>query len=381
MKKKLFITLLIGVIIGILLTNNVYKDYYSNREISESTTSVVDRANTIAMMIETGEDTQQYSVYTSTEWPDSDEYTFNSSLSKCEKGSTLEWDDTNNQVIMTGNSSDKCYLYFDVRTFTLAEYIMYKVYSIDGENNLYYFDHEGDYTNASYETLDYSYRYSGASSDVNNFLCFENDCTDTDNLYRIIGVFQNDDGVYEVKVMKYEYLSETLAIDSTSGWDFTSLAQYLNGTYLTSLGELADFIISYTWTIGYFSGSYAGTYYVGGLVSEDSVTEKIGLVNVGEFGYASDSSNWATSLYSYSVTSNINWMYAGNTEWALSYVYTSATHQISVNTINDGVSSVYGVGSISTSYYARPTFYLSTDVEYKSGTGTIDDPIILNVGN
>ena len=43
-------------------------------------------------------------------------------MSKCENGSTLSWDVENNKVVMSGNTSDKCYVYFDkvnIITFTI----------------------------------------------------------------------------------------------------------------------------------------------------------------------------------------------------------------------------------------------------------------------
>ncbi|MBD8922626.1 hypothetical protein EGR52_04280, partial [bacterium] len=56
---------------------------------------------------------------------------------------------------------------------------------------------------------DGSYRYAGSSETTNNFVCFGYDSTDgtcpSDNLYRIIGVF---DG--EVKLIKYDYAKSTL---------------------------------------------------------------------------------------------------------------------------------------------------------------------------
>ena len=38
---------------------------------------------------------------------------FNEEMSKCEQGSKLSWDDTNKKVVMEGNTSDKCYVFFD----------------------------------------------------------------------------------------------------------------------------------------------------------------------------------------------------------------------------------------------------------------------------
>ena len=63
---------------------------------------------------------------------------------------------------------------------------------------------------------DNSYRYAGASDQVNNFVCFGSTTKPcpTDNLYRIIGVFgENNHGVTEkqlVKLIKYDYATSNL---------------------------------------------------------------------------------------------------------------------------------------------------------------------------
>ena len=58
-------------------------------------------------------DNGEYELATDTTWP-TDGYTFNTELSKCENGSELSWNNDNNAVILKGNVSDKCYLYFDI---------------------------------------------------------------------------------------------------------------------------------------------------------------------------------------------------------------------------------------------------------------------------
>ena len=66
-------------------------------------------------MLETSYGSGKYEKGSSTKWPlPSDGYIFNDTLSKCENGGELMWDDTKNVVLMTGNISDKCYVYFDM---------------------------------------------------------------------------------------------------------------------------------------------------------------------------------------------------------------------------------------------------------------------------
>ncbi len=71
-----------------------------------------------------------------------------------------------------------------------------------------------EFTNYNLVADDDSYRYGGASADVHNYVCFGadecNETTNYNNLYRIIGIFKNEDtGEYEVKLIKADYALAT----------------------------------------------------------------------------------------------------------------------------------------------------------------------------
>ena len=66
----------------------------------------------ISMMLETDTNSKTYIQSTDSTWP-TDGYVFNEEMSKCEQGSKLSWDDTNKKIVMEGNTSDKCYVFFD----------------------------------------------------------------------------------------------------------------------------------------------------------------------------------------------------------------------------------------------------------------------------
>ena len=111
MKKIAF--LVFGIIIGSFsmffynyLTNS--NDSYENVNNNE----VIRYNDTISMMLETEAGSGNYEMTTANGWP-TDGYVFNTILSKCENGGELSWDDTNKRVLMSGNVSDKCYVYFD----------------------------------------------------------------------------------------------------------------------------------------------------------------------------------------------------------------------------------------------------------------------------
>ncbi len=64
-----------------------------------------------------------------------------------------------------------------------------------------------DMVNKELNANDDAYRYSGSSENVQNYVCLdgstsENECSSDADLYRIIGFFQNDNGEYEMKLIK-----------------------------------------------------------------------------------------------------------------------------------------------------------------------------------
>ncbi len=292
-----------------------------------------------------------------------------------------------------------------------------------GENGIYY--HDATLTNGA---GDNSYRYSGASESVNNFVCFGTNTTPcpTDNLYRIIGVI---DG--KVKLIKYDYASSNLLgtdgdystypypnsyptykgeltiinryswTNSTSKntWSTSLLNQTnLNQNFITNIGaEWAAKIATTTWKVGgntnnNIANQPAKTAYQNEIVnpiatnSTDNKTEysaKIGLMYVSDYGFAAAPSAWTTPLYNsskndYSLSSvtSVNWMYMGFSEWTISrnadleidafYVYASGSV---IGRTDLGVMEGFGV---------RPVFYLSSSVAYVEGDGTQSSPIRIN---
>ena len=99
---------------------------------------------------------------------------------------------------------------------------------------------------------------------------------------------------------------------------------------------------------------------------------KIGLMYVSDYGYAAGPENWNISLYNYDndTNRNNNWMFMGLNEWTITRQagYTNPAFRITYLGRTDN-ENVY-----SPSATMRPTFYLNSDVQYLSGTGTQSDP-------
>ena len=215
MPKKLI--LFSGITILILITTLIFTFYDTDKKVLKNDKQEqIINSNSLTMMYETASGSGEYMVSNDSTWPQ-DGYVFNERLSGCENGSSLTWDDERKAVILSTSVSDKCYVYFDVEVITLADYIINEVYTgTDGENGLYLHDGEGTY--GSLEAGDNSYRFSGANP--NNYVCFgsnEASCLE-DNLYRIIGVFNN-----QVKLIKAtSYRSGSWDMDFDNTWDATT---------------------------------------------------------------------------------------------------------------------------------------------------------------
>ena len=413
MKKKIikitFCVLLIGIGIFIGSFSNKGKSF----EDDTSEPKHIKEKNTLSMMIEQTAGAGDYKMETRTSWP-TDGYMFNATLSKCENGGELGWDDTNKVVTMTGNMSDKCYIYFDVisiisdvcsSTDNLASCIV-KLGDRGHSSNTNIYHHDGTLENG---IDDGSYRYAGASSEVNNYVCFgstEATCP-TDNLYRIIGVFGDQvklikstaasstllgrDGDYASSTSYYWNYKNNTSVNSGNGsntWSTSLLNNTnLNTNYINNIGSTwASKIAETTWKVGGNTWANVGsvvakTAYQNDVTSPvttnttDNATTypaKIGLMYVSDYGFAANPAAWETKMGSYKSYKSVNWMVLGSDEWPISRY---ADYAYTVFTINSG-GSVGGTGA-SNGLAVRPVFYLVSTATYSSGTGTSTDPIIL----
>ncbi len=125
----------------------------------------------------------------------------------------------------------------------------------DGKYTLYHHNAEDltdpNMQNSEKIASDDSYRYSGPSKDVHNYVCFGSSCSNEGtnsnykNLYRIIGLFKNaDTQQYEMKIIKADYATKEDLGEGT----FPESAYY--GNYSSSKtnykGKLTTFA-SYYW--------------------------------------------------------------------------------------------------------------------------------------
>ena len=308
---------------------------------------------------------------------------------------------------------------------TLAEYVVSQYTGTQGDNGIYY--HNSSLANGA---GDNSYRYAGASESVNNFICFGSTTSPcpTDNLYRIIGVFEENNhgvtGKQLVKLIKYDYATSNLlgtdgdykdsstpgstykgslskvdryywnskATNKASNTWSTSLLNKinLNTNYLNNIGTTwSNFIEDATWKVsGHSTRSVTPSeMYTAEITNATKTygpsdgTSKIGLMYVSDYGFAASPSAWTETLANYdgndangTLIKTINWMYMGNYEWTIS-PYSS--NSFSVFTLNDrGDVNNFAAGA---DYGSRPVLYLKASVLYAGGLGTKDSPITLVV--
>ena len=253
---------------------------------------------------------------------------------------------------------------------------------------------------------------------VKNFVCFGSDATTcpTENLYRIIGVFNN-----HVKLIKYDYAkSSLLGTDGdfsqeytsnyfsgeqgespssnslyywnnagTNTWSASKLNTVnLNTNFTTNIGTAwANKIAITTWKVG--GGTYANLrdavpktayqYEVGSSASTTTYDAKIGLMYVSDYYYSASPSAWTLVGYnsdytkSYASAKGENWLYGGGWDWTISRISGSSYGAFFVNI--DGFVISYGVSS---SRGVRPSFSLLSSTTYVSGSGSMSDPVRIN---
>ena len=439
MKKKYRIILytsifLLCVVASIILvvkkSNSVYEE--------ESKPKVVKHKSMLSMNLEQTAGSGDYKTVTQSSWP-TEGYKFNAELSKCENGSTLSWDDTKKAVIMQGNVSDKCYVYFDIWIPSIADYCTsgtdlatcVKNFGDQGPSVSNIYIHNSSLTNGA---GDNSYRYAGANP--NNFVCFGSDTSPcpTDNLYRIIGVFgENYHGVTGkqlVKLIKYDYMTtDELGTDgdysqtykewgmdstykgtygdgerigvyywnykatgsATNTWSTSLLNKTnLNTNFINNIGTTwANKIATVTWKVG--GNTYANisdvvpaTTYQNEIVNPvttnttDNATTysaKIGLMYVSDYGFAAIPDAWTLTMSSYNNTT------ATNNNWMYMGLYEwtiSRFADISSDAFYVSFDGYVDNYSVNYDYGVRASFSLESSVSYVSGSGSMSDPIVIN---
>ena len=283
------------------------------------------------------------------------------------------------------------------------------------------------------------YRYYGASP--NNYVCLDMEgqsiCPDK-NLFRMIGsIYEENASQNLIKVIKataltagtkenfsWDYKVNNRFISYNNIWSTTTsgtssgaiLMQILNDIYLTK--GTGDYYFPTSEADDYqtFSVSFADTglsavtqnlinsgidnklsrYYLGGFSSSNLKINtiysaergrttssgnalywdgKVGLMYPSDYGYAAGNDCVTnTDAYSYDKCSDKNWIDLKNI-YELFMTSVATSEELVFN--SDRFGKICEVSS-STPRYARPVFYLSSDVSITSGTGTSSEPYLVS---
>ena len=254
---------------------------------------------------------------------------------------------------------------------------------------------------------------------VKNFVCFGTDASPcpTENLYRIIGVFNN-----QVKLVKWDYAkSSLLGTDGdfsreytnyyfsgeqgespssnslyywnnagTNTWSESNLNKInLNTNFVNNIGTTwAEKIATTTWKVG--GGSLdnietsvpkaAYQYEVGSSASTTTYDAKIGLMYVTDYYYGASPSAWTLVGYNesdatkdYRFSKGENWLYGGGWDWTISRNSAYSDRAFLVD--RDGY--VFS-GGVRYNDGVRPSFNLLSSTTYVSGSGSMSDPVRVN---
>ncbi len=267
------------------------------------------------------------------------------------------------------------------------------------------------------------YRYVGSgavgtSTNPDNFICFgtadKTECTTNQDkyMYRVLGVFSDANGNNHVKLIKYKQLVSAAWNDTNAdvNWGNSTLYVSLNGTgFLTNTtydylqNIWSSKIESWTWSaVNTKTDSNSGPSYYSITTQKMYLHEmnrtgksstvgewtnpvaKIGLMYASDYQMSLGSSALALTGLSNKSTLKTGWMHQSNNDTAKdSYEWTLARYGIDSSGYSAwSVSSDGYVGNgnsyVRNAFGVRPVFYLTSDVTSSGGTGTLEDPIMLN---
>ena len=216
-----------------------------------------------------------------------------------------------------------------------------------------------------------------------------------------------------MKLLNSGYESETvggsLYWNRTSGKCYNGSKNANTNCDFTSKGltdDAKEMIDTVTWNLGtsnsantnqmynYERNSNTGKSCTSGTNCTDKVTRttswygQVGLMYLSDYGYATSGeettnrescinsislSSWGNS--SYTNCKDNDWLYNSSYQWTIT-PRRSSTTTYDAFYVNNAGSADY-TGPASSSRPSRPTIYLKSDVKFKSGSGTSDDPYII----
>lgn len=299
---------------------------------------------------------------------------------------------------------------------------LYDMVTIDNETGQRW---ESTFQRQCYESDSmYTYECTEIESEIveatvtepDNYVCFGADsieeCTSDEvdenglsgidkHMYRIIGIFRDDNGNSYFKLIKYRHLN-TGPFNSTSmmdkNWENSDLYNGLNGDYfLTNTNysylqkdKWLNKIEDWRWTA--FKAS-SGEYDVGNSPVDSYLNEmnrnsktitlgewtypvaKIGLMYASDFKLSNKNKKNLGNEY---IKATLGWLHQNNIDKNI----TSSDWTMSIIDNGNYIAEIRDDGSVSMGYTSsyggyRPVFYLKTDVKFAEGKGTYEEPYFI----
>ena len=401
MNKKILlmsgVLLTLGIIITIPFINN-NKNIKSN--IAENDTNEINN-DMLTLMYETGIDTNEYEISTSNTWPD-DNYIFNKELSGCENSGELSWNQQTNKITLLNNTSDRCYIYFDVynkavinnvTSSVTTNSITVNVSTIVGENPIskyYYSINDGGYIESSYN----SYTFNNLNDDTSYIIkIFVEDTLEIQsNVYTINAETESvtyicDNGTNMATCIKNQYTSQgsnglyyhtsslaNSASDNSYRYAGTNPNNYVcfgSEKNVCSEDNLYRIIGVFGDQVKLIKNTSLGNYYWSGSSSNDSGTWSSSTLNTETLNgtyLKSLGSNWSNLIATHS------WKVGGGTRANLAFgpngvPKNAYNYEVGYNSSNITYSSKVGLIYVSDYYYgASPTYWTYPGYTYSGAT-------------
>ena len=336
-----------------------------------------------------------------------------------------EWKNINSTTITYEMPEDGTYYIHVIDDAGFIAHSSYTYITWKWDNNLTLQENIIKYENLWQSGLEGDgYRYVGSgtpneSTNPNNFICFGTtdkiDCTANQDkyMYRIIGVFTDSNGKNHVKLIKYKQLISTTwnSTNADVNWEDSTLYASLNGSgFLTN--TTYDYLQDTTWNNRIENWTWSAvntkTYSNSGPNYYSITTQQIYLHEMNRTGKSSTVGEWTNPVakiglmyasdYQMSLGSSAlaltgntsanqatlktGWMHQSNNdttkssyEWTLSRAGANSGDFVAWNVYSYGYVGTYRVHAARGS---RPVFYLTSDVTSSGGTGTLEDPIMIN---
>ena len=208
-------------------------------------------------------------------------------------------------------------------------------------------------------------------------------------MWRIIGVFEteNKNGAIEqrIKIIRDESIGlKKWSDDNKNSWKESTLRENLNSNELYDLlnDKAKDQIDDAKWYLGNVEEKLSQTEEIYRSERETNKNEltwigRVGLLYPSDFGYTFAKGVETTCFDNLKDCTrgkeSVSWLYRNENQWTITSLKDNENNIITISNTGD----LTNARSDSEEYSVRPVVYLKYDIDIKQGTGTLEDPYII----